>query len=117
MSIYLDNIDITNKIDKNNKNIIVVSSKSGESGESSKSDSNANILIKNSLDILLKSSDIKDFLSNIHKGDVQFNLQKLDKVFVKGFVYRIIQGLYVFNKYKSIKKKRQQYNILCSSIK
>jgi leucyl aminopeptidase len=102
MSIYLDNIDITNKIDKNNKNIIVVSSKSGESSES---DSNANILIKNSLDILLKSSDIKDFLSNIHKGDVQFNLQKLDKVFVKGFVYRIIQGLYVFNKYKSIKKK------------
>ena len=102
MSIYLDNIDITNKIDKNNKNIIVVSSKSSES---SKSDSNANILIKNSLDILLKSSDIKDFLSNIHKGDVQFNLQKLDKVFVKGFVYRIIQGLYVFNKYKSIKKK------------
>jgi leucyl aminopeptidase len=108
MSIYLDNIDITNKIDKNNKNIIVVSSKSGKSSkssESSKSDSNANILIKNSLDILLKSSDIKDFLNNIHKGDVQFNLQKLDKVFVKGFVYRIIQGLYVFNKYKSIKKK------------
>jgi leucyl aminopeptidase len=105
MSIYLDNIDITNKIDKNNKNIIVVSSKSSESSESSKSDSNANILIKNSLDILLKSSDIKDFLSNIHKGDVQFNLQKLDKVFVKGFVYSIIQGLYVFNKYKSIKKK------------
>jgi leucyl aminopeptidase len=102
MNIYLDNIDITNKIDKNNKNIIVVSSKSGES---SKSDSNANILIKNSLDILLKSSDIKDFLNNIHKGDVQFNLQKLDKMFVKGFVYRIIQGLYVFNKYKSIKKK------------
>ena len=26
-------------------------------------------------------------------------------MFVKGFVYRIIQGLYVFNKYKSIKKK------------
>ena len=100
MSIYIDNIDITNKItNSNNKNIIIVSSKSGESG------GNANILIKNPLDILLKSNDIKDFLSNIRKGDVQFNLQKLDKVFVKGFVYRIIQGLYVFNKYKSIKKK------------
>ena len=100
MSIYIDNIDITNKITiSNNKNIIIVSSKSGESG------GNANILIKNPLDILLKSNDIKDFLSNIRKGDVQFNLQKLDKVFVKGFVYRIIQGLYVFNKYKSIKKK------------
>ena len=101
MSIYIDNIDITNKItNSNNKNIIIVSSKSGESG------GNANILIKNPLDILLKSNDIKDILSNIRKGDVQFNLQKLDKVFVKGFVYRIIQGLYMFNKYKSIKKKK-----------
>jgi leucyl aminopeptidase len=102
MSIYVHNIDITNKINKNNKNIIIVSSKNGQRGESG---NNANILINNSLDILLKSNDIKDFLSNIHKGDVQFNLQKLDKEFVKGFIYRIMQGLYVFNKYKSIKKK------------
>ena len=108
MSIYIDNIDITNSITKNtknNKNIIIVSSKSGASGASD--NDNANILIKNPLDILLKSNDIKDFLSNIRKGDVQFNLQKLDKEFVKGFIYRIVQGLYVFNKYKSIKKKRR----------
>ena len=111
MSIYIDNIDITNSITKNtknNKNIIIVSSKSGASGASD--NDNANILIKNPLDILLKSNDIKDFLSNIRKGDVQFNLQKLDKEFVKGFIYRIVQGLYVFNKYKSIKKKES--NIL-----
>ena len=111
MSIYVDNIDITNSITKNtknNKNIIIVSSKSGASGASD--NDNANILIKNPLDILLKSNDIKDFLSNIYKGDVQFNLQKLAKEFVKGFIYRIVQGLYVFNKYKSIKKKES--NIL-----
>ena len=111
MSIYVDNIDITNSITKNtknNKNIIIVSSKSGASGASN--NDNANILIKNPLDILLKSNDIKDFLSNIYKGDVQFNLQKLAKEFVKGFIYRIVQGLYVFNKYKSIKKKES--NIL-----
>lgn len=111
MSIYVDNIDITNSITKNtknNKNIIIVSSKSGASSASG--NDNANILIKNPLDILLKSNDIKDFLSNIYKGDVQFNLQKLDKEFVKGFIYRIVQGLYVFNKYKSIKKKES--NIL-----
>lgn len=108
MSIYIDNIDITNKITNSNKNknIIIVSSKSGERD----GNDNANILIKNPLDILLKSNDIKDFLSNIRKGDVQFNLQRLDKEFVKGFIYRIVQGLYVFNKYKSIKKKES--NIL-----
>ena len=84
MSIYVHNIDITNKINKNNKNIIIVSSKSGVSSERGNT---ANILIRNSLDILLKSNDIRDFLSNIHTGDVQFDLQKLDKVFVKGFVF------------------------------
>ena len=111
MSIYIDNIDITNKITNSNKNknIIIVSSKSGERSERGGND-NANILIKNPLDILLKSNDIKDFLSNIRKGDAQFNLQRLDKEFVKGFIYRIVQGLYVFNKYKSIKKKES--NIL-----
>ena len=114
MSIYVHNIDITNKINKNNKNIIIVSSKSGVSSERGNT---ANILIRNSLDILLKSNDIKDFLSNIHKGDVQFDLQKLDKVFVKGFVYRIIQGLYVFNKYKSIKNKERNIIFYAPQLK
>ena len=60
----------------------------------------ADIIINNPLDILLNSISIKDILNN--KKDVLFNLQKLNKAFVKGFIYRIIQGLYVFSKYKSI---------------
>lgn len=63
----------------------------------------ADIIINNSLDILLKSISIKDILNN--KKDVLFNLQKLNKAFVKGFIYRIIQGLYVFSKYKSVNKE------------
>ena len=47
---------------------------------------------------------IKEILHN--KKEVSFNLQKLSKVFVKGFIYRMIQGLYVFTKYQRIKKKR-----------
>jgi leucyl aminopeptidase len=98
MSIYVDsNINIINNISSSrnghsNRSVITVSS--------SKS---ADILINNALDILLKSINIKEYLNN--KNDVLFDLQKLNKVFVKGFIYRIIQGLYVFSKYKSIKKE------------
>jgi leucyl aminopeptidase len=97
MNIYVNNINIINNININKKvgNIIV----------SSNNADNANIIINNSLDILLKSIVIKEFLNNInYKNDILFNLQKLNKTFIKGFIYRIIQGLYVFNKYKSIKK-------------
>ena len=106
MNIYVYNINIINSfnningVTKNTKNTIIVSSNSRD---------NANILITNPLDILLKSKDIKDFVTNINnQNDVLFNLQKLDKGFVKGFVYRIIQGLYIFNKYKSIKIKEKR---------
>jgi leucyl aminopeptidase len=98
MNIYVNNINIINNINKNNKKVgnIIVSSNNAD---------NANIIINNSLDILLKSIAIKEFINNInYKKDVLFNLQKLNKTFIKGFIYRIIQGLYVFNKYKSIKK-------------
>jgi leucyl aminopeptidase len=103
MNIYVNNINIINNISKSNKKVsnIIVSSNNAD---------NANIIINNSLDILLKSIDIKEFINNIiYKKDVLFNLQKLNKTFIKGFIYRIIQGLYVFNKYKSIKNKN--YNI------
>lgn len=87
-------INIINSIDKKTGNYkhstITVGS------EATKAD----IIINNPLDILLNSISIKDILNN--KKDVLFNLQKLNKVFVKGFIYRIIQGLYVFSKYKSI---------------
>ena len=58
---------------------------------------NADIIINNPLDILLNSITIKEVLNN--KKDVLFNLQRLNKEYVKGFIYRIIQGLYVFSKY------------------
>lgn len=61
------------------------------------------IYIHNTLDILRKSMSIKEFLHN--KNNVLFNLQKLNKVFVKGFIYRMLQGLYVFTKYQRMKKK------------
>jgi leucyl aminopeptidase len=98
MSIYVDsNINIINNISSsrnghsNHSVITVASSKS------------ADILINNALDILLKSINIKEYLNN--KNDILFDMRKLNKVFVKGFIYRIIQGLYVFTKYKSIKKE------------
>jgi leucyl aminopeptidase len=85
----------------NSKHIIVSSSKTDD----------ANIIINNSLDILLKSIDIKSIVNNGdgNGSDIVFNLSKLNKRFVKGFVYRIMQGLYVFNKYKSVQKKTNIY--------
>jgi leucyl aminopeptidase len=89
MSIYAVNKN------KNVNNIIVSSSKK----------ENANIIICNLLDIILKSIDIKTIVNNLNnKNDTLFNLTKLNKKYIKGFVYRIMQGLYVFNKYKSNKK-------------
>ena len=106
MSIYvgnISNINITENIkdigtgtrNSNSNNITVIVS-------SSKADK-ADMVINNSLDILLMSVNIKDFMSNMNKKGVVFNLQKINKALVKGFVYRIIQGLYSFNKYKSVK--------------
>lgn len=84
-----------NKNNKNVNNIIVSSSGSN----------NTNILITNLLDIILKSMDIKTIVNNLNnKNDILFNLAKLNKKYIKGFVYRIMQGLYVFNKYKSNQK-------------
>jgi leucyl aminopeptidase len=89
MSIYAVNKN------KNVNNIIVSSSKKD----------NANIIICNLLDIILKSIDIKTIVNNLNnKNDTLFNLTKLNKKYIKGFVYRIMQGLYVFNKYKSNQK-------------
>jgi leucyl aminopeptidase len=92
----MDTITIINGVRERGKNGNVISVASGASV--------ADIRINNSLDILLKSMTIKDILHN--KNEVSFNLQKLSKVFVKGFIYRMIQGLYVFTKYQRIKKKQ-----------
>ena len=94
-------INIINSIDKkigNYKHSTITVATIGAAKAAS--EAKADIIINNPLDILLNSISIKDILNN--KKDVLFNLQKLNKAFVKGFIYRIIQGLYVFSKYKSI---------------
>lgn len=104
-------INIINSIDKkigNYKHSTITvatigAAKAGSEATKAKADGTigaTDIIINNPLDILLNSISIKDILNN--KKDVLFNLQKLNKAFVKGFIYRIIQGLYVFSKYKSI---------------
>jgi|UniRef100_A0A6C0CBZ1 leucyl aminopeptidase len=97
----INNINNINSIDKkagkrdsNCYTIIVAKAKA----------KNTDIIINNPLDILLNSITIKEFLNN--KKEVLFNLQRLNKVYVKGFIYRIIQGLYVFSKYKTDDKGR-----------
>lgn len=97
----MDNITILNGVRDRGKNSNVISVASAAAVATA---SAADIQINNSLDILLKSMTIKEILHN--KKEVSFNLQKLSKVFVKGFIYRMIQGLYVFTKYQRIKKKR-----------
>jgi leucyl aminopeptidase len=90
-------------------NITVINSVHGNRMEhaitvsSSKKD-RADIRINNALDILRKSMTIKEYPKN--ENEILFNLQKLNKVFVKGFIYRMTQGLYVFTKYQQNKKKR-----------
>ena len=77
MSIY-----VVNKNNKNVNNIIVSSHRTD----------NANIIINNSLDIILKSIDIKTIVNNINnKNDIVFNLNKLNRKFIKAFVYRIMR--------------------------
>lgn len=102
MNIYVENIDIKNtvsasKTSKTSSVITVATTAKDKAG-------NTNIIINNSLDILLNSISIKDFLNN--KKDVAFDLQRLNKAYVKGFIYRIIQGLYVFSKYKTNSKEQ-----------
>ena len=103
----MDNITILNGVRDRGKNsnvIRVATVSTASTASTAASVATADIQINNSLDILLKSMTIKDILHN--KKEVSFNLQKLSKVFVKGFIYRMIQGLYVFTKYQRIKKKR-----------
>jgi leucyl aminopeptidase len=86
-------------------NIITVSSNKATGTAGAANAANADIRINNVLDILRKSMNIKEHLHNDTK-EVVFHLQKLNKVFVKGFIYRMLQGLYVFAKYQRIKKKQ-----------
>jgi leucyl aminopeptidase len=64
---------------------------------------NCDIYISSNLDILNVSLNIKTMLKyNLKfKNGVIFNLKSLNKKFVSAFIYRITQGVYSFNKYKT----------------
>lgn len=98
----MDTITILNGVRERGKNGNVISVATASAATAAAA--SADMRINNSLDILLKSMTIKEYLHN--KKEVSFNLQRLSKVFVKGFIYRMIQGLYVFTKYQRIKKKQ-----------
>lgn len=98
----MDTITIINGVRERGKNDNVISVATASAATAAAA--SADMRINNSLDILLKSMTIKEYLHN--KKEVSFNLQRLSKVFVKGFIYRMIQGLYVFTKYQRIKKKQ-----------
>lgn len=61
------------------------------------------IYISSNLDILNVSLNIKTMLKyNLNfKNGVIFNLKSLNKKFAFAFIYRITQGIYSFNKYKT----------------
>ena len=107
----MDDITIINSIREgviNHKSEIIVSSMSSKATKATVATKSAaaDIQINNFLDILLKSMSIKENQSLYRKEQLVFNLQRLNKVFVKGFIYRMLQGLYVFTKYQRIKKKQ-----------
>ena len=94
------NINFINKLP--NKNNIINISSNGE---------NNSIKITSDLDIIKLSKSIKTIISyNVAmKNDIIFNLAKLNKYKIEAFVYKIIQGLYSFNKYK---KENNKSNVL-----
>ena len=84
-----------------NNNIINVSSSN-----------NSDICIKNHLDIINASSEIKIIIkyNNNFKKNIIFNLEKLDSKYIDAFIYRILQGFYTFDKYKqNIKSNKNIY--------
>lgn len=90
-------ISFINKLPKKN-NIIHISSR----------EEKGNIKIESSLDIIKLSKSINtiiDYNTNMNK-EVIFNLRKLNKDKIDAFIYKIVQGLYSFNKYKNNNFKR-----------
>ena len=84
-----------------NNNIINVSSSN-----------NSDICIKNHLDIINASSEIKIIIkyNNNFKKNIIFNLEKLDSKYIDAFIYRILKGFYTFEKYKqNIKSHKNIY--------
>jgi leucyl aminopeptidase len=82
------------------ENILVVSSKRREG---------CHIFIDNFVSILLASVNIKNILKYKQNKDVSFDISQLKKEYIKAFIYRIVQGIYTFDKYISKKKQRGVY--------
>ena len=101
MNIYFIKDIHNNNNNNNNNNIINVSSSN-----------NSDICIKNHLDIINASSEIKIIIkyNNNFKKNIIFNLEKLDSKYIDAFIYRILQGFYTFDKYKqNIKSNKNIY--------
>ena len=104
MNIYVENIDIKNTINASKAAVAAAAATTITVATTAKEKAkNTDIIINNHLDILLNSISIKEFLNN--KKKVSFDLRRLNKAYVRGFIYRIIQGLYVFTKYKTDNKE------------
>jgi leucyl aminopeptidase len=69
---------------------------------SSKNKKECHIFIRNFVNILMASKNIKKALE--YKNNVVFDISQVKNVLVKAFIYRIVQGIYTFDKY--ISKKR-----------
>jgi len=104
-------VEFTDKLENNN--VITVSSKN----------KNANIYINNILNIITESASIKNkcnILSPNINEDIVFDLRTLKTIFINAFIYRITQGIYSFDKYKTkknIEKKIIFYVPQISNIK
>jgi leucyl aminopeptidase len=88
-------------IDKINHNDNVINVCSAKNGNC--------ILIKNYMDILDFSINVKNIIKyNLNKNKkIVFNLSELDYNYVLSFIYKISQGIYTFNKYKSNTKNNE----------
>ncbi len=69
---------------------------------SSKNKKDCHIFVKSFVNILMASKNIKKALENKHNAI--FDVSQVKTVLVKAFIYRIVQGIYTFDKYISKKK-------------
>lgn len=84
---------------------------------SSDKKSDYDIYINNFIDIIESARVISTVLSHqISSNIICFDLQKLNKIFVKSFLNRNLQGLYTFNKYKTNNKNVLHIQIYAPQI-
>ena len=74
---------------------------------SSKNSKDCHIFINNFVSILMASKNIKSILKYKRNdgNDIIFDISQVNRLFINAFIYRIVQGLYTFDKYISAAKK------------